>query len=284
MNLTFKELLFDFFKLKQSLLLIWTGFFAFLAASNVKPNPSHLVLTLLSMFFTMSGTVGLNMVLDADIDSLMFRTHRRPIPSGRLSKQEGALLSLLAVAIGLVLGVMVNFWVFLAGLLGFTIDIILYTYLLKRRSPWSTVFGGFAGGMPALGGWVGATGSLDMHGVLLMLLVAVWSNLHIWTLATYYVEDYRRASVPMLPVVMGERAGVLGSITSAIIIGLIVYSLYTLGVLTTYGFLLSIVPLVIVLFYLTRGLMTKEYKTWSYKAFKIANMFMAIVFLALILR
>lgn len=284
MDATLKEILFDFFKLKQSLLLVWTGFFSYLAATHLNPNLYYFALTLLAMFLTIAGTTGFNMVLDADLDYLMFRTHKRPIPSGKLSKLEGTILSLGVVAIGLTVSLLVNFWVFLAGLLGFITDIMLYTYLLKRKSPWSTIVGGFAGGMPALGGWAGAMGNIDLPGVLLLLLVAIWSNVHIWTLATFYVEDYRRANVPMLPVARGERAGVIGSLVASLIIVFIVMGLFVIGLLGTIGLLISLTPLLIAVLYLLKGLQTKDYKDWSYKAFKMVNMFMAIVFLSLILK
>ncbi|MEZ0345838.1 MAG: heme o synthase [Infirmifilum sp.] len=284
MKANFKEILVDFFKLKQSLLLLWTGVFAFIAGSNLRPDLPKLALTSMSMLLTIMGTTGINMVLDADIDALMFRTSRRPIPSGKLNKLEGSLLSLLATVGGLVLALSVNLWVFSAGLLGFLIDIILYTYLLKRRSPWSTVFGGFAGGMPALGGWAGATGSVDVQGVLLLLLVAVWSNLHIWTLATYYVDDYRRANVPMLPAIKGEKAGVLGSLAASLIIFSILAGMFVTGLLSIWGLAFSALPLIIAVYFLIRGLKDTSYRKWSYKAFKVVNMFMAIVFLALLLK
>ncbi|MGC9108389.1 MAG: UbiA family prenyltransferase, partial [Infirmifilum sp.] len=81
MKATIKDILFGFFKLKQSLLAVWIGILAFLAASGLKPNLYYLFLTILSLTFTVFGSTGLNMVLDADIDSLMPRTSWRPIPS-----------------------------------------------------------------------------------------------------------------------------------------------------------------------------------------------------------
>ncbi|MGB9709445.1 MAG: protoheme IX farnesyltransferase [Infirmifilum uzonense] len=279
-----KDILFGFFKLKQSLLAVWIGILAFLAASGLKPNLYYLFLTILSLTFTVFGSTGLNMVLDADIDSLMPRTSWRPIPSGKLGRLEGALLSLSLLVAGLVIGALVNEWVFIAGLLGFILFVPLYTLFLKRKTPWSTLICGFAGGMPALGGWTAVTGSPGIEGVLLLLLAGFWSNLHIWSLATYYAEDYRKANVPMLPVVKGEKTGLVGALTMGVIVGILTYALWAVGLIGLIGFLLSILPLLVSLFYIVRGLTTGDYKTWSYKAFKMASIYMAVVFLALILK
>ncbi|QOJ79360.1 protoheme IX farnesyltransferase [Infirmifilum lucidum] len=274
----------DFFKIKQSLLLLWTGVFAFLVGANMRVDAVAFAFTVLSIFLTVIGTTGFNMVLDADIDSKMFRTRNRPIPSGRLDKKRGSLLSLAVLVPGLLLALMVNAWVFVAGVLGFLIDILLYTYLLKRRSPFSTVFGGFAGGMPALGGWAGATGSPGIPGILLLLLVAIWSNVHIWTLATYYVEDYKRAGVPMLPVVKGERAGVLGSLVALLLVAAVTTGIWAVGVLSLVGLVVSLAVLALPVSYLVKALRSGEYGKWSYKAFKTVNMFMGAVFLLMVLK
>jgi len=284
MKVSFKELMLDFFKIKQSLLLLWTGVFAFLAGSGPGVDVLAFTLTTLSILLTVIGTTGFNMVLDADIDAKMFRTSKRPVPAGKLSKAEGALLSLAVLLAGLGLALMVNVWVFTAGLLGFLIDILLYTYLLKRRSPWSTIFGGFAGGMPALGGWAGATGFFGVPGALFMLLVALWSNVHIWTLATYYVEDYRRAGVPMLPAAKGERAGVLGSLVALVLVAVIAVATWAVGILSPIGLAVSLALLAVAGFYLVKGLRSGEYGRWAYKAFKFVNMFMAVFFLFLVVK
>lgn len=284
MRAELREVLFDFFKLKQSALLLWTAIFAFLAGSHLDPDLPRLALTSASVLLTASGTTGFNMILDADIDAAMFRTRHRPLPAGKMCVKEAYALSIAALAAGLALALAVNTWVFLAGLLGFLIDIALYTLLLKRKSPWSTVAGGFAGGMPALGGWAGATGSFGFGGLLLMLLVAVWSNVHIWTLATYYVDDYRRAGVPMLPAAKGERAGVVGSLAASLVTAALTLLLFDTGLLSTLGLAFSLAPLLVAIALLVKALKTGAYRELSYKAFKAVNAYMGLVFLALVIR
>ncbi|MEM0335476.1 MAG: heme o synthase [Thermofilum sp.] len=267
------------FKIKQTLLLLLTGVFAYVAGSHGRIDFTTLLLTSLSIFLSVSGTTGFNMVLDADIDAAMFRTRGRPLPAGRMTKREATAASASALAAGLLLAYAVNPFVLVAGLMGFLIDILAYTVLLKRRSPWSVVVGGFAGGMPALGGWAAATGGFGTGGLLLMLLVALWSCAHIWSLATYYSEDYRRAGVPMLPVVYGDKAGVVGSLAAVLAIAIVTLLLVPAGLLGPGGAVVSLAILSLSAGLLAKALKTGEFKVHAYKAFKVVNMYMAVVFL-----
>ena len=147
----------------------------------------------------------LNMWYDADIDAVMARTAKRPIPSGRVQPHEaltfGLLLSVFSVA---TMGVLVN-WLS-AGLLAFTIVfyVAVYTMWLKRSTPQNIVIGGLAGAMPPAIGWAAATGSLAVEPLLLVALIFLWTPPHFWALALYRSADYRKAGVPMLPVAAGE--------------------------------------------------------------------------------
>ena len=153
-----------------------------------------------------AGAAGsLNMWVDADIDSLMTRTARRPIPGGRVQPGEalafGLTLSAFAVV---VLGLLVN--ILSAALLAFTIFfyVVIYTMWLKRSTPQNIVIGGAAGSFPPMIGWAAVTGSLSLEPVLLFLIIFLWTPPHFWALALYKTDDYARAGVPMLPVVAGE--------------------------------------------------------------------------------
>ena len=147
----------------------------------------------------------LNMWYDADIDALMTRTARRPVPMGRVQSGEalafGLTLSAFAVV---VLGLLVN--VLAAALLAFTIFfyVVIYTMWLKRSTPQNIVIGGAAGAFPPMIGWAAVTGSLSLEPFLLFMIILLWTPPHFWALALYRCEDYARAGIPMLPVVAGE--------------------------------------------------------------------------------
>jgi protoheme IX farnesyltransferase len=152
-----------------------------------------------------AGAAGaLNMWFDADIDALMARTSRRPIPSGRIAPGEALAFGMtLATGSVVVLGLLVS-WL-AAALLAFTIFfyIVVYTMWLKRVTPQNIVIGGAAGAFPPVIGWAAATGSIGIEPILLFLLVFFWTPPHFWALSLNRTQDYARARIPMLPVVAG---------------------------------------------------------------------------------
>jgi protoheme IX farnesyltransferase len=152
-----------------------------------------------------AGAAGaLNMWFDADVDAVMTRTVRRPIPSGRIAPGEALAFGMtLATGSVVVLGLLVD-WL-AALMLAFTIFfyIVIYTMWLKRSTPQNIVIGGAAGAFPPMIGWAAATGSFGVEPFLLFLLVFFWTPPHFWALSLNRTEDYARARIPMLPVVAG---------------------------------------------------------------------------------
>src|SRR5437868_1300924 len=155
-----------------------------------------------------AGAAGvLNMWYDADIDALMSRTAMRPIPRGKVSRFE-------ALAFGLVLGGFAVAGLALAtnltaaALLACTIlfYIVGYTAWLKRATRQNIVIGGAAGALPPVIGWAAATGEVGLEPLTLFLIIFLWTPPHFWALALNRTDDYARAQVPMLPVVVGKAA------------------------------------------------------------------------------
>jgi heme o synthase len=181
--------------------------FSALTGMVVAPGSIHPVLAIIALLAITIGagaSGALNMWYDADIDARMARTAARPIPRGRLTRDEalsfGAVLAVFSI---LTLGVLVN-WT--AGiLLAITIAFYLFVYTmwLKRRTPQNIVIGGAAGAFPPMIGWAAVTGSVSIESVLLFLIIFVWTPPHFWALALYRCRDYERVGVPMLPVVAG---------------------------------------------------------------------------------
>jgi protoheme IX farnesyltransferase len=155
-----------------------------------------------------AGSAGaINMWYDRDIDMVMRRTQHRPIPSGRVDPR-------VALGYGLFLGIG-SVWAtaayvsyVAAALLIFSIFyyVVIYTMWLKRRTPQNIVIGGAAGAFPPMIGWVAVTGTFDPGAIALFMIIFLWTPPHSWALALFRKEDYANASVPMLPVVAGERA------------------------------------------------------------------------------
>jgi protoheme IX farnesyltransferase len=182
--------------------------FTALVGLLIAPGHLHPVIaaTALLCIAVGAGAAGaLNMWYDADIDARMERTAGRPIPQGRVAPGEAAGFGgTLAVFATVTLGLMVN-WV-AAGLLAFTIVfyVAIYTMWLKRSTPQNIVIGGAAGALPPVIGWAAVTGSVAVEPLLLFLIIFFWTPPHFWALSLYRTDDYARAGIPMLPVVVGE--------------------------------------------------------------------------------
>ena len=153
------------------------------------------------------GSGALNMWYDADIDRIMSRTLNRPIPAGRVERDDALVLGLVLSAFSVAtLGLATN-W-FAAGFLAFTIFFyaVIYTMWLKRSTPQNIVIGGAAGAFPPMVGWAAVTGTVSLESCLLFLIIFLWTPPHFWALALYKQSDYGAAKIPMLPNVAGERA------------------------------------------------------------------------------
>lgn len=181
------------------LLLLTTVPVMFLAAQAVPPL-WLVVATVVGGTLSAGSANALNCVVDADIDQLMRRTSRRPLPRHQVST-HGALV------FGLLLGVVSTVWLWtlvnpLSALLALAANVFYvvgYTMILKRRTAQNIVWGGAAGCFPALIGWTAVTNELAWAPVVLFMVVFFWTPPHFWALAMRYREDYAAASVPMLP-------------------------------------------------------------------------------------
>src|SRR5215216_5732628 len=184
-------------------LVVFTALVGLMAA----PGHVHPVIgftAILCIAVGAGASAALNMWYDADIDALMTRTMRRPIPAGRVQPGEalafGVMLAGFSVA---VFGLLVN-WI-AAALLAFTIFfyVFVYTMWLKRSTPQNIVIGGAAGAFPPMIGWAAVTGDVSLAPVLMFLIIFLWTPPHFWALGLLKSDDYARAGVPMLPVVAG---------------------------------------------------------------------------------
>ena len=199
----------DFYRLlkpRVMYLVIFTAIVGMLMAP-VGINPFLGFISILCISIGAGASGALNMWYDADIDAVMDRTAKRPIPDGRVEANEafsfGMVLSVFSVA---VLGLLVN-WL-AAFLLGFTIFFyaVIYTMWLKRLTPQNIVIGGAAGAFPPMIGWACVTGSITIESIILFGIIFLWTPPHFWALALWRLQDYDNAGVPMMPNVKGEKS------------------------------------------------------------------------------
>ncbi len=186
-------------------LVVFTAFVGLLAA----PVSVHPFVGLVSVLFIAVGggaSGALNMWWDADIDRVMIRTRKRPIPAGLVAPEDAKALGFALSGFSVVmLGLAAN-W-FAAGFLAFTIFfyVVIYTIWLKRSTPQNIVIGGAAGAFPPMIGWAVATGGVSVEGLLMFALIFIWTPPHFWALALFMGDDYDNADVPMLTVTHGRR-------------------------------------------------------------------------------
>ena len=186
-----------------SLLLVTTAAPMYIAG---RPELWLLGVVMLSGYLMAGGANAVNMYLDRDIDNVMTRTRRRPIPSGRMTPL--AVLSFgvaLAATATWLLAFLVNMLTAALALGGFYFYVFIYTRWLKRTTPQNIVIGGAAGAFPPLVGWAAVTGRIDLTAIYLFLIVFYWTPPHFWALALNKQKDYGNARVPMAPLVWGER-------------------------------------------------------------------------------
>ena len=187
----------------SSLLLVTT-----IAPMYVAGDPSwQLVLAVFVGGYLMAGGANaVNMYMDRDIDDRMSRTRLRPIPSGRMRAEAVLAFGVLcATTATYLLAYVANVLTAALALGGFYTYVFVYTRWLKRSSPQNIVIGGAAGAFPPLVGVAAVTGSIDLLGVYLFLIIFYWTPPHFWALALNKQVDYGRAGVPMAPLVWGER-------------------------------------------------------------------------------
>ena len=154
-----------------------------------------------------SGAAGaLNMWYESDVDALMSRTCLRPIPTGKVKRNQalyfGIILSIISVAM-LYYSANTISAILLASTIGFYF--FIYTIWLKRKTPQNIVIGGAAGALPPVIGWTIATGTITIEPIILFLIIFVWTPSHFWALSLYKSGDYKKAKIPMLPVIAGTK-------------------------------------------------------------------------------
>ncbi|MCM2532598.1 heme o synthase [Neobacillus pocheonensis] len=186
------------------MMLCFTSLCAAFVAQRGIPSIFVLFAMLLSASLSAGGSVAINMWYDRDIDIMMERTAKRPIPAGVIHPSSvlrfGIVLGVLSVVIAFFF---VNPLTALLNATGYFYYAVVYTMLLKRRTPQNIVIGGGAGAFPILIGWASVTNSLNVTAWLMFMVIFLWTPPHSWALALYKNDEYTKAGIPMMPVVKG---------------------------------------------------------------------------------
>ena len=206
-------------------LLLVTTLAAMFITEQGSPSGWLIFWTMLGGYLAAGGAGAINCAFDSDIDINMGRTSRRPVPSGRISRQAAMRFGLALSALSaLVLLLFTTPLAMLLSTLGIFYYAVFYTQWLKRSTWQNIVIGGGAGSLPPLVGWTAVTGTLSLPAIVLFAIIFYWTPPHFWALALVKEKDYARAGVPMLPVV----AGVLETRYQILVYSLILVALSTL--------------------------------------------------------
>ncbi len=191
---------------RSAALLVFTALAAGLVAGGLHA-PARLAQITLALALCSLGARAVANYVDRDIDALMERTRRRPLPSGAIPATHALTLGLVLLAAGLLVSASFGALVVALTIAGLADNLVVYAVLTKRSSPWSIVLGAPSGGAPALVGYVALAGRIDLTALFLLAFVVCWTPIHIWSLAIRSTDDYARAKVPMLPVTSSLRRG-----------------------------------------------------------------------------
>src|SRR5947208_1143031 len=247
------------------------------------PSLGLVLATLLGGAMAAGSANCLNCFIDRDIDQLMGRTQRRSLPAGKVQPQQ-------ALIFGIVLGigsfvVLTTFVNLLSASLAFAailFYVFVYTLGLKRTSAQNIVIGGAAGAVPVLVGWAAVTNTITLPAIWLFAIIFYWTPPHFWALSLLIQKDYEKASIPMLPVVMGERETRKQILLYSLLLLAVTLVLFGIGAMG-YIYLLSAIVLGGIMVYMAVRLLREKTKRWAKTLFWYSNCYLAMIFAAMVI-
>ena len=217
---------FNLMKPRVMSLVIFTCAVGLLIAP-VKINFIDAICSLMAVALGSGAAGALNMWYESDLDSLMTRTCLRPIPTGKLTRNQALVFGIFSSLISVIA---LYYFSNLMAATTLTITILFYVFVytvwLKRKTPQNIVIGGAAGALPPVIGWAIATNGISLEPIILFLIIFVWTPSHFWALSLYKTDDYRKARIPMLPITSGIQTTKLNIFIYAIILFPIALSPY----------------------------------------------------------
>ncbi len=274
---------FDLCKPKVVALLLLTSVVGVVLASP--PGDISIFILLISTLGIGLGSAAgaaINQIVERESDARMARTENRPLPQGRISQQNAFIFAvLMATASVFVLTAWINTLTAVltfASMIGYA---VIYTMYLKKATPQNIVIGGLAGATPPLLGWTSVTGSVDAHGLLLVLIIYTWTPPHFWALAIHRRDDYAKVNLPMLPVTHGikfTKYSILGYTILMFMVTLLPYLAYMRGEI----YLISAVLLGLYFFYKVFMLMFSDRKNAAISTFVYSINYLMLLFIAMV--
>ncbi len=264
-------------------LIVFSAISGFVLADGEK-NILLMAITLLAITLASSGSAVLNMWYDSDIDKIMKRTAKRPIPIGSINASDALAFGIILCVFSLILNILAsNFLSTFLLLIAIIFYVFIYTIWLKRRTPQNIVIGGAAGSFPPLISYVSITGNIDIQAIMLFLIIFLWTPPHFWALALYRNDDYKKANIPMLPVVKGVKHSLNNIVFYTIILAISSFSLYFISHKLDYIYLIGcVIANIIYSFYTIRLYLNPNAKN-SIQTFLISIFYLFLLFAVIII-
>jgi len=264
-------------------LLLVTTYAGMVVGGEKIPSLSLTFWTLLGGALSAGGASAINQFIDREIDQSMQRTAKRPLPSGRLLPAEALALGVSEIILSFyIFTIFVNLNAALLAMAGMVYYVFIYSVWLKHATVQNIVIGGGAGAIPPLVGWASVTGGLNIPSLFLFALIFLWTPPHFWALALVRKNDYARASVPMLPVIKGEKNTRLQILIYTIQLVLLTILMPIIGIGGSIYLLFAII-LGLWLLHTAWQVFKKEGNKIAFKMYRYSSMYLAFIFLALVI-
>ena len=267
-------------------LVIFTCVVGLLIAPE-KVNYLNSVISIVAVALGSGAAGALNMWYESDLDSIMTRTCLRPIPTGKVTRNQalifGVLTSIISVTI---LYFFSNLTATLTLLTTILFYVFIYTIWLKPKTPQNIVIGGAAGALPPVIGWAIATGDITLEPIILFLIIFMWTPSHFWALSLYKTEDYKNAKIPMLPVVSGIKFTKINIFVYSVLLFPVIMTPYFLGYFGIFYFIVSGtlgIYYMYICYRLMKALQTKVEKKIAKHIFGFSILFLFVIFTSILI-
>lgn len=276
----------DYFALTKPGIVLWlviTAYAAMMVAGHGMPGAGITLVTLGGLAMSAGGAHAVNMWFDRDIDQVMGRTEHRPIPTGRVAPRAALAFGIVLGAVSFAVMVLLANWASaLATAAGYLCYVFVYTMWLKRRTPQNIVIGGVAGAMPPVVGWLAISPHIAWPPIWMFLIISLWTPPHFWSLALFRSDDYRRAGVPMMPVVRGARPTIRASFGYTILLVAASIALALSGAVGSLYLLVAVLAgMLFLLVHIPLWRDPKHLTLWARRTFFLSLLYIVALFLAM---
>ena len=275
---------YDLSKPQIMYLLVFTAIATMIVNKGFSNSIIDLVIIAIAVGFGAAGSSALTGYIDRDIDKIMDRTKNRVIPTGKIKPVNSVIYGLIISSLSLIIAYIINPLCAIFMFIGIFDNVVIYSLLLKRRHSSNIILGGISGGMPVLIGYSAITTPETswLTAVLMSALVIIWIPAHIWSLALYFKEQYKKVNVPMLTVVTNEKLSIRYIAIASIITIIFTLALYFIGVFGIIYLILAGITGGIMLI-LNIWLLVSPTRKRAWTIFKYSSPYLYIIFMSMII-